>query len=201
MPVQGIDGPTPGGEPQPGRHKRKIAIGSYRQRKVVTTFLGKMLGHKLPKKTPAEKKAIRKTIRMQRAAKKAAKKAEKAEAIKAAKAEMRKDYTDQFTVVLELARIANQMEVENYSNEVEYIQAITNITTLITTLLRDIEKQQEREAERKQEEHDQEVADQKAYDERRRKEEDRKAKAMEDIRKANREREELLDNNSSAPAA
>ena len=201
MSVQGIDGPTPAGEPQPGRHKRKIAVGSYRQRKVVSTFLGKMLGHKVPRKTPAEKKAIRKTIRMQRAAEKAAKKTEKAEAIRAAKAEMRKDYTDQFTVVLELARIANQMEQENYSNEVEYIQAITNITTLITTLLRDIEKQQEREAERKREEHDQDVVDQKIYDERRRKEEERKAQAIKEIEKANRLREEWLDNHPSAPAA
>ncbi|WP_281646286.1 hypothetical protein [Parendozoicomonas sp. Alg238-R29] len=190
MPV--IDGPTAGGEPQRGRNHRKVAVGSYRRRKVVRAHMSKRMGYKMPKLTPAERKDRRRARRLQKQAEVQAEKAVRAEAIKAAKAEMRKDYGDPFIVVLELARIADKMKPEDYSDQVEYIKAVSSINTLITIQLKEIEKSQERDAERKQEEHDQDRQDQKSYNERRQLEEAKRVKALEDINKANELREQWL---------
>ncbi|MTI14390.1 hypothetical protein [Sansalvadorimonas verongulae] len=201
MSVSGIDGPSTAGESKPGRHKRKIAIGSYRRRRVESAFLGKRLGHKAPKLTPGERKALRKAARLQKAAEEAVQKTEKAEAISTARAEMRRDYSDPFTVVLELARIADKMHPEDYFDQGEYIKAVTAINTLISTLLKEIDKQQERKAEREREEHDQDVQDQKCLEERRKQEKRKEVAALKEIEHANQLREEWLKSIPPSPKA
>ncbi len=142
MAVRGVEPGIPSDKSQNTgeSRKKKHAVGSYGQRSVQTTFTNKAMGHKPEKLSVAEKRAL--------------KKAEKAAAAEAAnnnpKADNEsRDYSDPYSVVIELAKIADAMDAN------ENPEMLSMLNTMIRQFLKDIDERQEREHERQQEERDQ----------------------------------------------